>query len=310
MLSLQKYFVGSLIAHVCMLLLVGLFSTSTLHIKETFIVFGAHSKKPVPVSYKSLKGIVPFVAPKKDTAPAPNKKAVTKNNLPAKTQAAKKLPVQKKSSPVNQKNTGKAKTPPVEKKQTSTAKTTSKNKPPIKNSPVVEPKQKLVKKPAVKKPCSPPKQKAESTKEVPKPQPVQNTLEKKDPNSSEQKQPVQQHKAQDSAPCTPPEAAEQIVCDEIDLGSVGASDDNVAEMSEYQKVIHQEATRVWRPPLGVPQGTTSLVTFTIAPDGTHESELTQGSPVIIYNLSVMRAARSMKFPKSWWGKKFKIAFRQ
>lgn len=79
----------------------------------------------------------------------------------------------------------------------------------------------------------------------------------------------------------------------------------------YQGYIQQEVDRVWRPPLGVPKGTECLVNFVIDKSGKVKAfEIVKRSKVLIYDLSVIRVAKTFAFDRCLWGKRFTINFRQ
>lgn len=88
----------------------------------------------------------------------------------------------------------------------------------------------------------------------------------------------------------------------------GTSNENIVI---FQKHIQQEVDRLWHPPLGVPKGTVCTIYFDIDPHGKiKECSLVKRSPVLIYDLSIMRVVKKFKFHEYLWGKKFKIDFRQ
>ena len=291
MLLLRKYLVSSLALHLIIIIITSLVALSTQHIKQTFIVLGAHSKKSSAVSYKSFKSVVPFVLPTKtQSIPAPKRTAQTttkKSITSTKSTLTKKASLKKNAliKELGTRSSQKSKKKIVaEKKQLERKKTQAD----VKKQAIV-PKTPIQEK---KAPKQKPEKKIESIEQTPVSTPQSLSSNDQPPQQSE---PLQQ---------------DIKINPECDLGTITLGDSQPEHISEYEKTINSEAARVWRPPFGVSQGTTCFVTFIIAQDGTHENELTQSSCVIIYDLSVMRAARAMKFPKSLWGKQFKIAFRQ
>jgi flagellar biosynthesis GTPase FlhF len=92
------------------------------------------------------------------------------------------------------------------------------------------------------------------------------------------------------------------------LNLAGSSD---PELSVYRKHIQNEVARLWRPPLGVPKGTTCKLFFIVNDDGeVDHAEIVARSPVLIYDLSILRVAYKFNFDKCLWGKKFTIEFQQ
>ena len=87
---------------------------------------------------------------------------------------------------------------------------------------------------------------------------------------------------------------------------------NVApEIAFYQRCIQQEVERLWRPPLGVPKGTTCRITFFVDKKGQIDKfDIFKRSSVLIYDLSILRIAHLFKFDKKLWGKNFTVDFCQ
>lgn len=84
-----------------------------------------------------------------------------------------------------------------------------------------------------------------------------------------------------------------------------------SEMAMYQKYIQSEVERLWKPPLGVPRGTTCRIGFSIDRQGKIQHfEILKRSDVLIYDLSILRIAHLFKFNKKLWGKNFTIDFCQ
>lgn len=83
------------------------------------------------------------------------------------------------------------------------------------------------------------------------------------------------------------------------------------EMTLYQKCIQYEVERLWKPPLGVPRGTTCRISFNVDGKGcVKHFEISKRSEVLIYDLSILRIAHLFKFDKKLWGKNFTIDFCQ
>lgn len=83
------------------------------------------------------------------------------------------------------------------------------------------------------------------------------------------------------------------------------------ELRVYQRSIQNEVSRLWHPPVGVPKGTTCRVMFAVGRDGSIEKfEFVVKSKMLIYDLSVLRVAKQFKFDNCLWGKRFTIDFCQ
>lgn len=84
------------------------------------------------------------------------------------------------------------------------------------------------------------------------------------------------------------------------------------DMMILQLEIQEEIERVWQPPVGVPQGTTTQARLTIDSHGVvSDVEIIQSSPVQIYDMSVIRDAHRFSFShKGLWGKTIDVTFRQ
>jgi hypothetical protein len=95
----------------------------------------------------------------------------------------------------------------------------------------------------------------------------------------------------------------------IDFNLIG--DDNDQQRKVYQKHVQREVDRLWRPPVGVPKGTVCTVLFTVNVEGeVEEVAFLKRSSMLIYDLSIMRIAKSFKFAHCLWNKQFKIDFKQ
>jgi len=82
-------------------------------------------------------------------------------------------------------------------------------------------------------------------------------------------------------------------------------------LTRFYKDVQREVARVWRPPVGVPRGTECVLSLEIDDKGdVKKFELSERSKVLIYDLSVLQAAREFKFEKSLWNSSLFITFRQ
>ena len=79
----------------------------------------------------------------------------------------------------------------------------------------------------------------------------------------------------------------------------------------YQREVQKEIARVWRPPVGVSQGTECVLSVDVDNEGSViKFELATKSEVLIYDLSVLQAAKDFKFGQTLWGNSVLITFRQ
>ena len=100
---------------------------------------------------------------------------------------------------------------------------------------------------------------------------------------------------------------EEVKEESLHFNLMGESD---PAMIMYQSKIQQEVDRVWKPPLGVPKGTECEVSFVIGREGkVVDFKIIKSSKIIIYNLSIIRVAKELKF-SFLSGKTFKLNFRQ
>ncbi|MCK4265491.1 TonB C-terminal domain-containing protein [Candidatus Babeliales bacterium] len=84
-----------------------------------------------------------------------------------------------------------------------------------------------------------------------------------------------------------------------------------AIVSRLQQEVQREISRAWRPPVGVPKGTECVLLVEVDQTGEIKKyELAERSKVLIYDLSVLQAAREFKFSKSLWGNSLLVTFRQ
>jgi len=281
----KNYFIGSLCLHLAIIIF---FTISSLYNDKhrTFVVFGAHSKKPTKVFLKSPNKKVQ--APKSSINGSKNKKKPSKpapKPLKKKAEKPKPKPVPKPA----EKKEVKAKVPQKTKKRES----------------------KLLDKPT------------EKIKEEPKKEEKVYEEEQDDSDNDEELPPKKEKKEKKPIVVEEEEDLfEEDIDDEDDDDVDGADQEDEAmelnllalsdkEHAAYHKEIQKEVQRLWRPPLGAPRGTECLVKFFISEDGNVEKfEFIKRSNMLIYDLSIQRIAMNFKFHKPLWGRNFLIDFQQ
>ncbi len=295
--------------------------------KKTFVVFGAHSRKPSFVAFKSFKGhSSPLVHQKgKQGRGQPGGSGRSLGNKRATRNTKKGGSVQTKKqhrtpSKKGIKSTKKIVKNKQQKKSKITAGAIGKQGSKIKIGTKQNLKKQHIKKQTTKakrkeKKKKPQPQQPEIKKEQPKPQEPEphieaevkkeETKQNEPPHNTEQ--PIENNYLEDTA--TDTTVINDAPDDETGFNLIGNYDKK--DLVMYQKHVQREVDRLWRPPVGVPKGTVSTVLFTIKSDGTvTKYELIKRSNVLIYDLSIMRVALNFQFDKCLWGKQFKIDFRQ
>lgn len=290
--ALKKYIAYSFLIHIIIIIIascVGALDTT----KKGFIVFGAHTLKPSSVRYKSSRQATPFVG--KGTGKHGGKKSGKKTTRKQKkqTRTAKKIKnkIQAKKSLTEKKAS-------VPKGKSKKAKSQEKKTPLPESSPEVRKK-------AKPKPTPKPKE--------PEPEPEEIEEEKEEIKPEEK--PIEQKAEELATPQEPDEYAEETPDDTWeDTDEVMEFNNDTADEKSikiYQTHIQKEVARLWRPPLGVPKGTICSVLFVIDSKGNiQKCEIIKQSKMLIYDLSIMRVAKSFKFDPYLWNKKFTIDFKQ
>lgn len=99
--------------------------------------------------------------------------------------------------------------------------------------------------------------------------------------------------------------------EQLSMVPIDMSGDLDPKLARYQREVRKEVARLWRPPVGVPKGTECILQVTVDAKGSIELyELTTRSKVLVYDLSVLQAAKEFKFSKALWGNSLIITFRQ
>jgi hypothetical protein len=311
----------SLIAHIIMIVIGSIFSTSK---KNDFVVFGAHSRYASHTQYKSSR-LVPF-SNKRVGAPgkAGNKrgKSSGKNKQKGKVSKHKRFK-QQKTLP---KKPGKS-----VQKQSDKNKRPTRSKQKVKNA-VKERVPELDDAPPAKKSAGKSKQKKQKPTPPPEPEAddeieaVEPIIEKEsdkhkastETKAIEQPEPPSIGQEEESSS----EEIEATTSNNNESSNDGYEDDNSegfsidgvddpTEVAHYQRFVQEEIDRVWRPPLGVKKGTVCTIAFMVNEKGIVQTcTMIKRSSVLIYDLSIMRIARELRFHASLWGKQFKIDFCQ
>lgn len=286
MLVAKKFLIISLVLHLFIIALASLVTIQNHHLKKTFVVFGAHTHKPVSVKYKSLSTAIPIVSNYNKKSP-PTKKI---NNLAnASLQKAKSSP--KPSKEIAKKTAEKV----AAKKQSTLPKHKFAEISKTKKSKATH-QEKITKNIKQKKAL---REKKSHKKTLNKTVTPEENIETLNDNSLND---VPDQTSNDAHLNSDPEAPSIL------LGLIDNQDQQ--ESLIYKKEIQQEVDRLWRPPVGVPKGSVCSILFTVGTDGSVACSVAQASSILIYDLSILQVARSFKFPKALWGKQFKIAFRQ
>ena len=163
-----------------------------------------------------------------------------------------------------------------------------------KKKPVKKLARKLAKKPAKKQAKKKVKKKIVKKKKL---------LAKNNPKKRIKQKPVK-HEPVKQEPKMPEEIENEI----LHFNIMGETD---PVMVRYQQQIQEAIDTVWKPPIGVPKGTECHGLFSVDKSGkVIEFKITKQSKVVIYDLSVVRDAKKVPFPKNLWGKTFPVIFRQ
>ncbi len=332
---LKKYLVGSFAFHLGLLIFACVVSYFDSRIKKSFIVFGAHSRKPSFVSYKELKA-VPFVgSPRRckihHRAQAHAHQRVHQRTV--KNHHTRDMHKKSYAKSIKKQNPRKQR---VHKAQRAIA---------VPEQASVVPELADDIKIAHKKPARIKKAKKHAvphTKEVKvahneqkeqqqvEPINVASLVEEKtikepekinEPKAKISDKSEQSIACQTEEPLLPDDQMPESECaqnedvpsdntaDYAGFNLIGSYDQK--DLIIYQRHVQREVDRLWRPPLGVPKGTICTVMFTVGTEGGIENfEFLKRSDVVIYDLSIIRVAKNFQFDKSLWGKQFKIDFRQ
>lgn len=304
MAPLKRFIRRSLIAHI-IVLIVG-FIMSMWQPKTNFIVFGAHSRYDAKPVHHTL-----FAGKRSSGFGGGTKKQQIKSGKKSKVKQAKKAKKQtKKTVPVKKQHTKKPKKSRVQETAPVPEEQEAKPKPKIKrkkkrNAPVDTP---IIEK---QKP-EPEKEQAPEPEPEPTPEPEQDTVTPPELETDEPEEVAPPELETDAYDANEPgDEREDNPSEGPGDGFSIEGEDDPAALARYQKHVQHEIDRVWRPPVGVPQGTLCTVQFIVADDGSVAScTFITRSKVLIYDLSIMRVATQLHFNKSLWGKRFVIGFKQ
>ena len=303
MAPLKRFIRRSLIAHI-IVLIVGFIMSMWQH-KTNFIVFGAHSRYDAKPTHHTLfagKRGGGFGGTKKQQVKSgvkSGKKRKAKPTKKAKHQTKKTVPV-KKQRTKKQKKSHIQEASPVPEEQEAKPKPKVKRKK-KRNAPVDAP--------IIEKPKQEPDPEPEPE---PTPEPEQDTVAPPELETDEPEEvaPPELETEVDDAN-EPGDEREDNPSEGPGDGFSIEGEDDPAALARYQKHVQHEIDRLWHPPVGVPKNTLCTVQFIIADDGSVAScTFITRSKVLIYDLSIMRIAKQMRFDTSLWGKRFVIGFKQ
>lgn len=202
--------------------------------------------------------------------------------------------------------------------------------PPVQTKKIVNDAEKSEKKPTIAAPPPPvvqqKKQELQTKKPTPAEQKKQKSVEKKIKEAAKQptkKEPKLSKKVAATQPTTTPEPIKkqteahvttplksEVIADEQEI-SIQTGSQEPQEMSQYQRYITDEFTRCWKPPVGVPQGTTCIITFSINGSGSVDHfAIKEPSTMLLYDLSITRIVKQLTFNRYLWGKTFTVHFCQ
>jgi hypothetical protein len=348
-LQLKKYFIGSLVFHLVVVVAAFVITGISGGGKKSFVVFGAHSRKPSFVLFKNFKTEKSFSRGSVHTRAGTRGVHADAGKKNVRTLSKRLHPVAKTSTMHAAKNTKKA-LRNVHKREHHASHKSSKSKEISlpEREPVIhelsekikvahkksqKPKkhshqqQKICAKREEAKAIDNDKEQAETEEVVPQPEKVAHsekiTHAEPEKINAQEAAPIKQYPETETAlPDDSPlddivqvaqvpnaSDASEPTHDYADFNLIGNYDQK--DLIFYQRHVQREVDRLWRPPVGVPKGTVCSVLFSIGSDGSIEQfEILKRSDVLIYDLSILRVAKSFQFDKSLWGKQFKIDFRQ
>jgi hypothetical protein len=315
---LKQYFYWSLGFHACLLLIASIVSMWHSNKKNAFVVFGARSRYEAKTQYKSAH-ITPFMSSRKKSrnSGSPQHSTGRTNKKNSRMQLKKNPKQQTKKASVAKKNTVKKQSAPTKAK-----KQTKKNIPEIGRK-------KRTKISGNKKVTPPVKNKHKKSKQKPKQLPKEKVNKIAPPQTQpEPELAIEQSEQESAMGSEPKEVAENSLeestktqrdnlCTEDTAGpdeTEGFSiegDYDPQTLAQFQYHVQKEIDRLWHPPIGVPKGTVCSIFFVVDNTGAVvECNFAKRSPVLIYDLGIMRIARELQFHESLWGKQFKIDFCQ
>lgn len=317
---LKRYLYWSLLIHALFLLFGVINSTYQQRKKNAFVVFGACSRYDAKTQYKAAK-ITPFISHKKKRSGGGNGRGGQQNKRPTKGRTKNTGKKQKqKTQPIKTK-------PKVTKKSSKQKGSSSKPIQKIKHKGIPEAGSKKHKKTSGKSTPQKITRKHKKLRDKPKiklkktvspelePEPTATSAPVKAKTAEVADQSIQDGQTENDASAVPADelegtTGEAASGDEYNGFSIDGSYD-AATISQFQYHVQNEIDRVWQPPVGVPKGTVCSILFVLDNNGNVAScAFAKRSPVLIYDLSIMRIAKELHFHESLWGKQFKIDFCQ
>ena len=345
----KKYLIISVIIHVLILVGGSIFSYYK-NKQRAFIVFGAHSKHPSKTELKTRGYSVPFANPHKKATgkkkalpkkaaikkpsrtinrknvPPQSKKPFTKNSSPQVAKRKKQTSLQKKIKLLAQKSAqelAEVQTPEIQ-ENTPHDEVRLTSKPKKKNTikKIETPNKQKLKKRKVKKIEPPPQSKEEVIEEPKEISPQEIFEEQKEPENATTltPAPIPQEDSASLPPDTSQEAGEVDQTNEQVEEPYPSSDElefNLFDVSNpqilvYQKKVQHAVNKLWRPPVGIPKDTECCVRLYVDEHGDiAKVEKVKSSKILIYDLSVLQAAKRLHFDDEYLtNKKIVIVFHQ
>lgn len=307
----KNFFIASVLIHLFIMFSVSYMIKQDAISNKNFVIFGAHSRHTTKALYKNTA--IPFtehpsgIKRKKDS-----KKSVQKEKK--KVRNIKKLSKKNASTHTNKK--------PRTATKPQIVKELSKKQPLTMPSPTAvteEPTQKQSKK-------NSPKKKPSIKKEIAYPQQIKKetkaqNFERQEESSQKSEDPIvatENTKNEKIDSETPAKNTTQDSLGGDDDGGneeiihVGVVDSTDPVTRYHQRVIGQEFSRLWQPPVGVRKGTECTVKIAIDAKGAVSNiEFIKRSQVPIYDLSILRLKITKpEFPPSLYGKHMIVVFHQ
>lgn len=309
----QKFFIGSFLVHLTFIVLLLCFNLSN-SINKKFVVYGAHSKKPTNAYFKPSRQTNKSNWLNNDNRLNRTKK-LAQNSSSSSTKNLsknKKSPIKELSGKSEKKRSIKIKNKISKNKSFKSKNSKQKSPTSMEEEPKKQIKNKKIKNKAKQTEKNKKKKKEPEKKIEEKKQEEIKTEEKKqkleEPKEIETKEEPQVEPAKSEEVIELSETQNSEEPEELNFDLMGEQD---PKLVIYQKLIQKEVDRLWHPPIGVPKGTESTLCFTLDSDGNVSNyEVLKKSDVLIYDLSIFRVAKSLKFDKSLWNKKFTVRFRQ
>ena len=300
--SLNKYyFIASIVIHVLVAFGISYMIHRDAMTNKNVVVLGAHSRYSTKALYKRGQS-VPFVQGKRTSGKLsgkPGKKKIGKNKVAA-SRSKKAQPLVKKSKvPMSKKNKAVAsKKSAALQRKAAVRNQALDHEMPLPTAMVAE---KIASKPTTAKKLKKQKLKRvlpvampDVEEEIASPAVVQPEPEIVEPVKEQEEAAVVANDAAEHIPEPeqPQEASDDSDDEDGDGGGyyhVGQPDAVDLVARYHQRVLSQEVTRLWTPPVGVRKGTECIASITFTPSGSVKAlEFVKRSTIPIYDLSILR----------------------